>query len=154
MAASQVPAVLMLGAQRLTAARPKERFADAEADKDATNPKIILRHFEGFVAGRRSSIGTNFRLLDLLQSSVVLTRPYSPPPIGICTKCKKVTYAADQINRGCGASGITPRCTGIIISARDPDDWSQCGTCKGSGKFSDGPCNACQGTGWRYIRRT
>jgi hypothetical protein len=75
------------------------------------------------------------------------------PPVAVCAKCGDFTYDAAKINNKCARQPAGKRCKGVYGSALDKDDWATCARCKNTGQMFGVPCLACQGSGWRYVRK-
>jgi primosomal protein N' len=66
--------------------------------------------------------------------------------------CGKYSYNAAAINQSCGERFGGKRCKGAYRSAIAPGDWIKCEACGGSGRAGDQRCDACQATGWNFVR--
>lgn len=73
-------------------------------------------------------------------------------PTAVCTNCGVYTFHAELINRQCHEVYEGNRCEGVYGSAWSVDDWKECPTCLNTGKRGSADCDACQGTGWIYVR--
>jgi hypothetical protein len=73
-------------------------------------------------------------------------------PVAVCTVCGAFGYSVRYIGERCGKPDGGRRCTGIR-AATEPQDWSQCPKCAGTGRCEDNECNLCWSRGWLYMRR-
>ena len=66
-----------------------------------------------------------------------------------CVRCGRVHEAAPEMTAICDrpehAGGI---CGGRITWRADPEDWTECPQCAGTGSASVGSCPRCKGDGW------
>jgi hypothetical protein len=76
------------------------------------------------------------------------------PPVGVCTKCGDFTYDAARINGNCRRQRGGKRCRGVYGSALNRTIGRLAGSCNGAGRISGAICSVCQGSGWRYVRRS
>jgi hypothetical protein len=74
------------------------------------------------------------------------------PPVAVCTKCGKYSRRVEAINQQCGERYDRKRCKGVYGSALSSTDWAPCKHCGGTGQRSEGPCEACQRSGFIYVR--
>jgi hypothetical protein len=75
-------------------------------------------------------------------------------PVGICPRCHAVVRSFEQVARKCARplpSGT--RCPGVIRSALARDEWSECASCRATGRTNDSICTHCNGEGWIYVMR-
>ena len=74
-------------------------------------------------------------------------------PVAVCTKCGKYSFRAESINQQCSQVYDRKRCKGCFGSSLAVNDWAACDICHGSGQESHRGCEACQGTGWLFVRK-
>jgi hypothetical protein len=74
-------------------------------------------------------------------------------PVGSCAKMPQSGRSFDEIGKKCARPlPAEKKCPGIIRTAIDADQWSQCPSCLGSGRVDDNICEKCGGEGWVYVR--
>jgi DnaJ-class molecular chaperone len=74
-------------------------------------------------------------------------------PVGICARCHRVVRSFEEIGKKCARPlPAEKKCPGIIRTAIDADQSSQCPPCLGSGRIDDNICEKCSGEGWVYVR--
>jgi hypothetical protein len=74
-------------------------------------------------------------------------------PVGICPRCHAVVRSFDEIGKKCARPlPYATKCPGVIRSALDKNEWSECPSCLATGHI-DGTCMQCNGAGWVYVRR-
>jgi hypothetical protein len=78
-----------------------------------------------------------------------------PKPIGVCTKCGRVTYRSQRLNEPCSNRNDDDDklCSGHYRSAFYVADWEQCSACEATGQMAHAVCGSCGGVGWRYVRQ-
>jgi hypothetical protein len=75
-------------------------------------------------------------------------------PCTSCTKCRAPGYHISLTKGRCGRIVDGERCTGIIQSAVQVNDWAECPSCAGTGWEGDKTCSHCDGrSGWLFVRR-
>jgi hypothetical protein len=74
-------------------------------------------------------------------------------PVAVCTNCRNFIYNMTLINVRCGQRPDGKnRCQGSNESALNYTDWTECVYCIDG--MADGKrCEACQSSGWNYIRK-
>jgi hypothetical protein len=74
------------------------------------------------------------------------------PPVAVCTECHSYSRRVEAINQPCGERYDGRRCRGVYGSAIGPTDWEPCKHCGGTDDLPEGRCEACQRSGFIYVR--
>lgn len=73
-------------------------------------------------------------------------------PVGVCARCRSAERSFARIGRKCARLTAPDRkCPGLIRTAIEPGDWSQCSLCHATGRAAGVTCPRCDGDGWIYI---
>jgi hypothetical protein len=76
---------------------------------------------------------------------VDLRKPY---PCALCSRCGRVWYTDDNPQFG-GAHQCDPaRPEKGAVTARQPQEWSDCWSCNATGLNEGARCSACKGVGY------
>jgi hypothetical protein len=73
-------------------------------------------------------------------------------PVAVCTRCRVYSYEIDDANQPCFEKYGGKPCPGTFASAVAVGDWDHCPHCEGVGSSLIGSCDACQGSGWIFVR--
>lgn len=73
-------------------------------------------------------------------------------PLAVCTNCRVYSYRIDDANQPCFEKYNDELCPGTFATAVSVGDWDHCPKCDGVGSSLVGSCDACQGSGWIFVR--
>jgi hypothetical protein len=75
------------------------------------------------------------------------------PPVAVCTICGKYVCDERLLDQRCNQIYDGKRCKGWFGSTIGINDWIKCTICGGNGMEASIKCEACQGTGWLFVRK-
>lgn len=75
--------------------------------------------------------------------------PSKFPPVAVCVRCG--TYYSHFTDR-CATTVNRKQCKGAPRSSIGTDDWITCSQCAGEGRTDAGRCEACQASGFIFVR--
>lgn len=74
-------------------------------------------------------------------------------PATYCRTCGAAGHNARVANSRCSKTLNGERCSGIIVLARNVEDWNQCANCYATGFSRNKLCSSCLGVGFLFVQK-